>query len=66
MKRTIPRTDYSGCTIANFVILTLRELDHEFRDLVIHFHALQDSCAIVGDSDFAFAPQNKSAMFSVA
>ena len=45
--------DYARCSIANLVVLRLRQLDHELCDLVLDLHAFQDGRAVVRDCDVA-------------
>src|SRR6266852_3821862 len=45
-------TDDTCSTIANFVILTSRELYEELRDLMFHLHLAQNSCTIICDGNF--------------
>lgn len=46
------RTDDACSPIANFVVLTSRELYEELRDLVLHLHLTQNSCTVICDGDF--------------
>merc|ERR1719341_1097932 len=44
--------DHNTCgSITNFVVLRLRELDHQFGHLMINVHHLEDGGSVVGDSD---------------
>lgn len=49
----VRRTDDARCAIANFVVLTSRELDEEFRDLMLHLHLTQNSRSVICDGDFS-------------
>ena len=46
-------TDYTCSSITDFIVLTLRQLHKQLRDLVFDLHLAQNSCSIVCDSDFS-------------
>ena len=45
------RTDNTGRSVPNLVVLALGELDKEFGDLVLDFHLPENSGTVVGHGD---------------
>jgi hypothetical protein len=45
------RTDNTGSSVSNLVVLALGELDEELCDLVLDLHLAEDRGTIVGDCD---------------
>ena len=46
-----PRTDYTGGSITDLVVLRFGQLNEELCDLVLNLHLAKDRCAVVCDSD---------------
>jgi hypothetical protein len=47
------RTNDTSCSIPDFIVLALRQLNEEFCDLVFNFHLSKDRSPIVGYCDFS-------------
>ena len=48
-----PRTDYTGGSITDLVVLRFGQLNEELCDLVLNLHLTENCCTIIRHSDIA-------------